>query len=255
MARIRTVKPEIWQDEDLAEVSETAMLLAIGLLNHADDEGYFKANPALIRAAVFPLREPSVSIQCALDELSNIRFVVLFEGSDGKAYGMVRKFADHQKVNRPTPSKIKPLLPLTESSVIPHGALTGGKEQGTGKGTGNREGESDASASACGPSGPPQCPQSEIVDLYHECLPELTHHKTWDGARADNLRARWRSDPKRQELDYWRRFFGYVSQSDFLMGRAPPAPGRKQFRADLEWLVTKSNFDKVIDGKYHEVAA
>ncbi|HBS0572930.1 TPA: DnaT-like ssDNA-binding domain-containing protein, partial [Klebsiella pneumoniae] len=48
MARIRTIKPEFWTDEDMAEVSEPACLLAIGLLNYADDEGYFNANPKLI---------------------------------------------------------------------------------------------------------------------------------------------------------------------------------------------------------------
>lgn len=140
MARIRTIKPEIWQDEDLAEVSEAAMLLAIGLLNHADDEGFFKANPALVKAAVFPLREPSVSIQCGLTELSIAGFISLYEGSDGKQYGHIRTFAAHQRVNRPTPSKIKELVDLTEPSLNPHGGLTAGKEgkgkerKGTGKG-------------------------------------------------------------------------------------------------------------------------
>lgn len=253
MARIRTIKPEFWQDEDLAGVSETACLLAIGLLNHADDEGYFKANPALVRAAVFPLREPSVSVQCALTELSDIRFIVLFQGSDGKAYGLVRRFAEHQKVNRPSPSKIKELLPISEDSVIPHGALTGGKEQGKEQGTGNREG--DSASAAPNPSGPPPCPQSEILSLYHETLPELRRHKSWDGARSDNLRARWRSEPKRQSLDYWRDFFEVVRESDFLMGRVEPGPGRRRFQADLEWLVVKSNFEKVVEGKYHEAAA
>ena len=36
MARIRTIKPEFWTDEDMAEVSEPACLLAIGLLNYAE---------------------------------------------------------------------------------------------------------------------------------------------------------------------------------------------------------------------------
>lgn len=62
MARIRSVKPEMWQDEELAGVSECALLLAVSLLNHADDEGYFPAHEGLIKAACFPLREPSVSI-------------------------------------------------------------------------------------------------------------------------------------------------------------------------------------------------
>ena len=38
MARIRTIKPEFWRDEDLSGLPAETALLAIGLLNHADDE-------------------------------------------------------------------------------------------------------------------------------------------------------------------------------------------------------------------------
>lgn len=135
MARIRTIKPEIWTDEDLAEISEPAMLLAMGLLNHADDEGYFRANPALIKAVVFPLREPSVSIHGMLSELSNVGYLTLYKGDDGKRYGLINGFVKHQRINRPTPSKIKALCVFTEDSVSDHGAITEDSplEQGTGK--------------------------------------------------------------------------------------------------------------------------
>ena len=52
MARIRTVKPDFWKDEELSAASPEAALLAIGLLNHSDDEGFFKANPKLIEAEI-----------------------------------------------------------------------------------------------------------------------------------------------------------------------------------------------------------
>ena len=62
MGRIRTIKPEFWTDEDMAALDPYTRLLAIGLLNYADDEGYFNANPALVKAAVFPLDEGSANI-------------------------------------------------------------------------------------------------------------------------------------------------------------------------------------------------
>ncbi len=130
MARIRTVKPEMAQDEDLASCSAWAQLLAVRLLNVSDDEGYFKAHTSLIRAACFPLiNDDSLSIHGVLTELSNIGYLVLFSGSDTKAYGVVSNFKDHQKINRPTPSKIKDLQKLTESSLSDHGGLTIGKER------------------------------------------------------------------------------------------------------------------------------
>jgi DNA replication protein DnaT len=145
MARIRTIKPEFYQDEDLACVSESAFILAAGLLNQADDEGYFRAHPGLIKAGVFPLREPSVSIHDMLIELSNIGYIRLFDGSDGKKYGVITGFVKHQKVNRPTPSKIKELQEFNEDSVSAHGGLTIGKER-KGKERNREQGRENARA-------------------------------------------------------------------------------------------------------------
>jgi hypothetical protein len=130
--RIRTIKPGFWKNEELSSVSSDACLLAIGLLNYADDEGYFNANPALIKADIFPLREISGSIPTLLRELSNINYIELFSTSDNKNFGFVKTFSEHQYINRPTPSKIKGLELLPHNSVSAPGAVSAGKE-GKGK--------------------------------------------------------------------------------------------------------------------------
>lgn len=117
MARIRTIKPEFWRHEELSTISEPALLLAIALLNYSDDEGFFNANPKLIIAECFPLRELSVNIHVALSELSKFNYIELFQGKDGREYGRVTNFSKHQKVSHPTPSKIAPLY-------VSHGSLT-----------------------------------------------------------------------------------------------------------------------------------
>ena len=133
--RIRTIKPEFWQSEDLANVSDKAKLLAIGLLNISDDEGYLKAHPAVIKSQIFPFIEESVNIQGLLIELSNANYLTLLDGDDGKQYVLIDNFTKHQKVNRPTPSKIRGTIEFTEISVSNHAQLTIGKERkGTGKG-------------------------------------------------------------------------------------------------------------------------
>lgn len=98
------------------------------------------------------------------------------------------------------------------------------------------------------------CPHSDIIALYHELLPANPRIKVWDGARADSLRARWREDPKRQNLDYWRRYFAHVAASPFLTGKVEGQGGRP-FLPGLDWLVKASNFAKVIEGRYHDRAA
>lgn len=123
MARIRTIKPGFWQHEDLSELPPEVHMMAAALLNHSDDEGYFKANDKLVKAACCPLREDSVSTHGALIQLEKIGFIEMFEGTDGKKYGHVVKFLDHQTISRPTASKIKKLQPLTEDSLNTHGVL------------------------------------------------------------------------------------------------------------------------------------
>ncbi|MFQ6256097.1 DnaT-like ssDNA-binding domain-containing protein [Yersinia enterocolitica] len=157
MARIRTIKPEFWTDEDMAEVSEAACLLAIGLLNYADDEGYFNANPKLIKAAVFPIREPSVTIPVMLRELSKQGYLTLFSTSDNKHFGVISNFAKHQVVNKPRPSKIKGLEMLPYNYGSDTGGLPLGMDQGSGNGKVNpslcaREISGDSDGENTGPA-------------------------------------------------------------------------------------------------------
>lgn len=91
------------------------------------------------------------------------------------------------------------------------------------------------------------CPQAEIRKVYAEVLPELVQPRVWTGNNEANLRKRWREEPERQTVDWWRRWFQYVRQSDFLMGRS----GGKPFQASLAWLVKPENFAKVTNGNYH----
>lgn len=113
-----------------------------------------------------------------------------------------------------------------------------------------------------GPDGPPDCPHEQIIAMYHELLPECTRVVDWTDQRRALLRSRWREKAKPngssqgymtvdQGLEFWRRFFRWVSQSRFLTGKADPKPGRQVFVATLEWLIKPSNFVKVIEGQYH----
>lgn len=157
MARIRTIKPGFWKDEDLCALPEATHMLAAALINYADDDGYFNANPALIKGEFYPLREPSVSIHDSLSELSRIGWIRLGKGADGKTYGHIRTFSVHQKINRPTPSKIKELPISWDHSVSLHGALSEPSLP-----EGNKEGNKEY---AVGSEIPPAAASAE-VELY-----------------------------------------------------------------------------------------
>lgn len=145
MSRIRTIKPEFWQHEELSALPEATHILAAALLNYADDEGFFNANPKLVKASCTPLREDSVSIHESLNLLSKIGFIKIGTGSDGKKYGHIITFLEHQRINRPTKSKIKEIKIKWDDSVNSHTQLNeeshpeGNGKEGNGK-EGKRKG-------------------------------------------------------------------------------------------------------------------
>lgn len=93
------------------------------------------------------------------------------------------------------------------------------------------------------------CPIQQIVDLYHEALPELPRVRKLTDTRRGYIRQRWREDMP--TLDNWKNFFAHVMQSRFLMGKEPGRDGGPPFIADLEWLTKSANFAKIAEGKYH----
>jgi len=95
----------------------------------------------------------------------------------------------------------------------------------------------------------PNCPIQEIIETYHTELPTLPRVRVMTSARETQLRQRWREDKKRQNMEWWKKFFAYVGRSDFLTGRENP--NGRNWMADLEWLTKAGNFAKVIEGKYH----
>ena len=98
---------------------------------------------------------------------------------------------------------------------------------------------------------PENCPHQEIISLWHELMPELTSVKTWNEKRAKMLKARWNGKDmegnKFNNLKFWRKYFEYIRESDWLMGKTGSG-----WSATLEWVITESNFNKIIEGTYHK---
>ena len=115
----------------------------------------------------------------------------------------------------------------------------------------------DTDSAQAAPARLPDCPHQQIIDLFHKTLPTARKVKAWPESRSRSLRARWNEDPKRQNLDWWKRLFEYVGRCDFLMGRVDPLAGRKRFELGLDWLIKSENLIKVIEGNYdnEEVSA
>lgn len=108
MARIRTVKPELFKHEDLFDAEqETGLPLRlsfIGLFTCCDREGRFKWRPRTLKLGVLP--HDDIDFSRVLDALWTRGFIVKYE-ADGEEYGCIPTFSVHQVVNnREAVSKI-----------------------------------------------------------------------------------------------------------------------------------------------------
>ena len=105
--RIRTIKPEFWTHPIMARQEPEIRLLALALLNYADDEGYFLADPMLVRGACCPFVESSSTIRRWLARLSDVGWIALSNETPHGVIGRVVNFEEHQKIDRARPSQIK----------------------------------------------------------------------------------------------------------------------------------------------------
>jgi hypothetical protein len=146
MGRIRTIKPEFHSHEELSALPAETHLLAGALTNYADDEGYFNANPGLVRAGTHPLRDDPTPIVAQLAQLLAMGYIEIHSCADGKMIGRIVNFNSHQKVSHPSESRLKQRFnegsrKPPENYVKPPESLR--PDQGTGngieQGTGNRE--------------------------------------------------------------------------------------------------------------------
>jgi|AntDeeMinimDraft_5_1070356.scaffolds.fasta_scaffold03604_4 phage replication O-like protein O len=121
--------------------------------------------------------------------------------------------------------------------------------------------ESADSASDESPAKLPACPHMAIIDLWAEIMPDKTQptKNMWASSqRARHLAARWKAGftikhektgellytDRETGLDWWRRFFGFLRKSDFLMG------DNRWFK--LDWVAKKENFVKIMEMAYHD---
>jgi hypothetical protein len=106
MGRIRTIKPEAPQSENLGRVSRDARLLFFMLFTVADDEGRGRAAPEVLAGQLFPYDlDARTHIVEWLFELERESAVILYQ-RDGSAYFEILKWLQHQKIDRASASRL-----------------------------------------------------------------------------------------------------------------------------------------------------
>ena len=115
--RIRTVKPEFFQNRDLCVLPFEYRLLFQGLWCYADREGRLEDDAQLLTALIFP-RDP-VDVELGLIALAAARLIERYE-VDGRRYLLVVNFTKHQNVNHREPVSTLPAPPVSRPGTPGH---------------------------------------------------------------------------------------------------------------------------------------
>jgi hypothetical protein len=101
MARIRTIKPELFRHEALFEAEKSSKLplrvAFAGLFTAADRQGRFKWQPRVLKLDVLPFDE--IDFGKVLDALAQHAFIVKYE-IEGEFFGHIPSWFKHQHINQ-----------------------------------------------------------------------------------------------------------------------------------------------------------
>jgi len=109
MARIRTIKPELWSSDKFGECSTSARLMFVASLNFADDNGNLDRSARQLKAQTLPYDEGQDG-EALVAELLRAGLFIEYKIAD-RFYLHIKNFEVHQKIDRPSKSR----LPLYDS--------------------------------------------------------------------------------------------------------------------------------------------
>lgn len=243
MARIRSIKPEFPQSESMGRVSRDARLLFVQLWTLCDDSGRTRAVSRMLASLLFPYDDDAPNlIDGWLEELERegciVRYLV-----DGSAYLEIPKWLEHQRIDRPTPSKIPA---FDEASRI----LANPREPSSL----DRKGEEGRGEEGKGEGAKPRAIIAAVLQAYHEALPGcqrvnvvnpkrekriLTAHKLAEQVCRDQG---WVTGA----LDFWRSYFAECSVDPWMRGEVPN-PKNPSWKQNLDVLIAEDRFAGIMD--------
>lgn len=250
MGRIRTIKPEFPQSETMGRISRDARLLFIELWTIADDYGKARASSRMLASLLFPYDSDAAElIDGWLDELEDShcirRYVV-----DGSTYLDIPNWSKHQKVDRPSASKLPDFAegsPLIRDTSRDFDEASAKIAQDLGR---ERKGE-DQDGKGVDPDirSPAQDDRpvlDEAVRRFNLVADDLKLPKVQrlTEPRKASLRARLRECGG---LDGWDTAMANIRASPFLRGEKGNG-----WKADFDFVLQQKSFTKLMEGAYDD---
>ena len=96
MARIRTIKPELFEDEVTVALSDAAFRVFIGMIVLADDYGNLRAGFIYLTGHIY--RSTEAGMKKILSELAKSGLITLYS-VNGQSYASIKNWSKHQRID------------------------------------------------------------------------------------------------------------------------------------------------------------
>jgi hypothetical protein len=271
MARIRSIKPGFFSNEDLADLSPWHRLCFIGLWTLADREGRLEDRPRRIKAMLFPF-DRDVDVDQLIADLAQKAFVVRYV-TDGVACLAIPTFLRHQRPKTDEHPSALPAPPFTEprSSARDRAKDIGRGDIGT-EGIGTEGQGADGAPRAADEPAPRTTSaagadaqaadgaalignlgdavgahEQVFADLWNQVTePPIARCQTLTAKRRRHVKARLTEHP----LTEWRRVFERIQQSRFCRGL-----NTRGWTAGFDWVIGSPDVAiRVLEGQYDDRA-
>lgn len=247
MARIRSLKPEFWTDVRLGRLPTLSRLVFLCLISMSDDEGRIEGDAETVWHFGFP-RESVEDVTKALRTLQECSRIVLYRGPEGIPVMAIPTFRKHQRIDKPSTSKLPAPPALTSDSKNVLGSL---QERSTpdrmGSGIGMEQGSprvvpEDGDQSGSSRKGPKQPkPIHPLGALWNAVAGDVGLPKVaaWTSARDRAAKGALVEEP---DMAVWDRAFRAIGSSKFHKGG-----NDRGWKADFDFAIRPSSRGKWLD--------
>ncbi len=191
MARIRSLKPEVWMSAQVMNLSHPSRLLFIGLITQADDEGRGSADIRRLKAAIFGGDDvSSTDVRRWLDECQEQGLVRVYEVEKQGLLFALPSWTQHQSIDRPKKSNYPP-PPKDDETQVDRRAL----DEPASTNRRGSEGRKDQ-----GSEGSDRIPaRAREIAGGSAASPQADHDRSADHAAFERLKAAYPSFTGRQD--------------------------------------------------------
>ncbi len=234
MGKIRSIKPDFFIDEDLAQLEPLDRIAFAGLWTCADRDGRIEDRPGRLGVQILPYNGEGRNFDERLERLAAAGFIVRYRDSSGHRLLAIKSFSKHQRPHHTErPSVLEPPPESHGEAPEDHGEDPEGRE---GKGReGNEEGKGTRKGG--GGSAPPV-----LLTVWNENRGDLPEAKGVSRARLAQIRARLAEEP---DPMVWTAIVQRIAASPFCRGE-----NDREWRASFDWLLKPDTRLRALEGKY-----